>query len=281
MSTTGAATTKTITPNMKIAEVLKEHPELLDVLVAQSPHFSRLKNPILRRIHGRLVTVAQAAAVAGIDPIVLVRTLNTAIGQNSTEEFRFTLPSMAVTPEPAWVKGAQIAVSLDVRDDQRNHSDPFKRIMAATSQIQEGQVFQLRNTFEPLPLYDVLGKQGFVAWARKLGTEDWEIFFLKTARTQGAKTDSGSIDQARPAEDGGIDTTAATATITIDVGELTPPQPMIKIMDALASLKHGETLLVHHQRRPAYLYPKLAELGYKHKTIEKGPNQIEIYIRKA
>ena len=56
-----------VTPNMKVAEVLKRYPQLLEVLVAQSPHFSRLKNPILRRLQARLVTVAQAAAIAGLE----------------------------------------------------------------------------------------------------------------------------------------------------------------------------------------------------------------------
>lgn len=283
MSTTKAATAKPITLNMKVGDVLKEHPELLDVLVAQSPHFSRLKNPILRRIHGRLVTLAQAAAIAGIDPADLVRTLNRAIGQDSVAEVP-TLPStMAGTPEPPWVSSAQIAARLDVREDQRKHADPFTRIMAAVAPIQEGQVFYLRNTFEPLPLYDVLGKRGFVAWARKLADEDWEIYFFKVGKGQSGMDDIEAPHRHEGAAEGAdeIETDAPTATITIDVRDLTPPQPMMKILDALAKLKPGETLLVHHKRRPVHLYPKLAELGYKQKTVEKGPDQVEVYIRKG
>ena len=192
--------------------------------------------------------------------------------------------SKADAQEPEWVNGAHIAVRLDVREDQRNHADPFARIMGAISQVQDGQVFYLRNTFEPLPLYDVLGKRGFVAWARRLAADDWEIYFLKMGKGEAKTTEEVAPHEANPAASnntGDIDTDTPVATISIDVRELTPPQPMMKILDALGNLKPGETLLVHHQRRPVHLYAKLAELGYTQKTIEGGPDQVDIYIRKA
>ena len=278
MSATKTLSERPITLNTKIGDALKEHPSLLEVLVAQSPHFSRLKNPILRRIHGRLVTVAQAASIAGLDPAALVRTLNTAVGLTSDDQSPFTLTSMAGTPEPSWVGTARIATRLDVREDQRNHADPFARRRAEVGAIQDGEVFYLRNTFEPLPLYDVLGKRGFVAWAKQLGPEDWEVYFLKSGKEEAGNT----VPESRvAAEAEKIDVNGPTATLTIDVGDLTPPQPMMRILDALASLKPGETLLVHHKRRPAYLYPKLAELGYQHKTVELGPDRVDIYICKG
>lgn len=49
----------TITPDMKVAQVLDEHPELLDVLVSQSPEFRRLNNPLLRRTLARSVVVGR------------------------------------------------------------------------------------------------------------------------------------------------------------------------------------------------------------------------------
>ncbi|MCL5265260.1 MAG: DUF2249 domain-containing protein [Chloroflexi bacterium] len=278
MSATETLTTKKpITPNMKVGDVLKEYPALLDVFVAQSPQFSRLRNPILRRIHGRLVTVAQAAAVAGLDPAVLVRTLNRAIGLDVDATMPIALNSRAGTPQPSWVTSAVVAAQLDVREDQRSHSDPFARIMKAVSDLDEGQILYLRNTFEPLPLYDVLGKRGFVAWARRLGEDDWEIYFLKVGR--GASREENDESKAEATQDQDWEPGTPTAAISIDVRELTPPQPMMKILNALDHLKPGETLLVHHVRRPAYLYPKLAELGYKQKTVEVGPDQVDIYIR--
>lgn len=263
-----------VTPNMKVGEVLKEHPELLDVLVAQSPEFKRLKNPVLRRIHGRLVTLAQAAAVAGLDPATLVRNLNGALGQETPEQSSYRLPTMAGTPPPPWLGSARVSVELDVREHQRRHDDPFAVIMANAAKVKVGEVLLLRNTFEPLPLYDVLGKRGFVAWARENGPQDWEVYFLKLDQPP-SNTGAGASSTAEIEGE-----TEPTPALAIDVRELTPPQPLLRILDALDQLKPGETLLVHHARRPVHLYPKLAELGCKQRTVERGPGRVDIYIRK-
>ncbi|MDO8674297.1 MAG: DUF2249 domain-containing protein [Dehalococcoidia bacterium] len=268
-----------VTLNMKLGQVLKEHPELLSVLVAQSPEFKRFKNPVVRSTHGRLVTVSQAAAVAGLDPATLVRSLNAAIGQESPEMDVGTLPATAATPPPPWLETAPRAVEIDVREHQRRHEDPFPVIMSALAKVEKGQVMLLRNTFEPLPLYDVLGKKGFVNWARETGPHDWEIFFFKLSQS-GPVTAAAGMPAQKPVESGDW-TDEPTATITIDVRELTPPQPLLRILDALGKLEPGDTLLVHHARNPIHLYAKLAELGCMYKTIERGPGQVDLYIRKG
>jgi len=61
-----------ITPETKIADLLKEYPHLLDVLADYSPAFGKLRNPFLRRTFGRLTTLAQAAAIGGVDLTDLV-----------------------------------------------------------------------------------------------------------------------------------------------------------------------------------------------------------------
>jgi hypothetical protein len=44
------------------------------------PAFARLRNPLLRRVQAPLVTIAQAARIAGLDPDLVVQTLNDAAG---------------------------------------------------------------------------------------------------------------------------------------------------------------------------------------------------------
>lgn len=69
-------------------------------------------------------------------------------------------------------------------------------------------------------------------------------------------------------------------TLTINVSDLVPPEPMLRILETLERLSPGGTLVVHHVRRPVYLYPRLDALGYAHQTDERGPNDIEIRICK-
>src|SRR5688572_2459783 len=69
-----------ILASWKISEVLERHPHLLDELVGLSPAFAKLRNPLLRRVQTRLVTVAQAAVIAKLEPAALVVRLNRAAG---------------------------------------------------------------------------------------------------------------------------------------------------------------------------------------------------------
>ncbi len=300
-----------VSPNMKISDLLKTYPTLLDVLIQQSPNFARLRNPVFRRVLPKLVTVAQAATMGGLEPATLVRNLNRALGEADVEVGLVEVNTMADTPAPPWYNTAPITTTLDVREAQRRKEEPFAAIMAAVASVKLGEIFLLRNGCEPLPLYDVLGKRGFVPWARQVAPDDWEVYFFKvgngqesTAKptTEVGVTGSGQESNLRQTnevhaassgqESNVVQKTAVEAskpdgivrseiTLTIDVRELVPPQPMMRILDALEHLAPGQTLLVHHVRRPAYLYPRLAEMGFQHETVDVAPDQVDIKIRKA
>jgi len=267
-----------ITPDTKISELLKEYPQLLDVLADYSPAFGKLRNPILRRTFGRLTTLAQAAAMGGVELPELLRTLRQAAGEPeltpvSVGEALATLPLSAATPEPPpWLDETRVTATFDARPLQARGEEPLGPILSAAARVKEGDILCLWNTFEPLPLYEVLGKKGFVPWARQTAEGDWEVYFYKKAPEEKLATPQEAVAVAEgPAP--------AVATLTIDVSQLVPPEPMMRILEALAQLKPGDTLLVHHVRRPAYLYPKLEELGHSHQTWELGPNRVDILIK--
>jgi len=66
--------------------------------------------------------------------------------------------------------------------------------------------------------------------------------------------------------------------LTIDVSNLPPPLPMVRILETLRDLGPGETLLVHHTRRPIHLYPKLEALGCTHETNEQPNGTVAVRI---
>jgi TusA-related sulfurtransferase len=69
----------------RVADVLARDESLVDVFVAAAPAFARLRNPGMRRVMARLVTVEQAARVAGLDAALLLRHLNDAIGSTAAD----------------------------------------------------------------------------------------------------------------------------------------------------------------------------------------------------
>lgn len=253
----------------KISKVLKEFPELLDVLADSHPAFNKLRNPVLRRVQSKLVTVEQAAGIAGLDPESLLAKLNLAAG--------FDVNPVPIRPAvrpkseaPAWVERTKVAEKLDVRPLIARGEEPFSMISGAAQRIPVGEALSLRSPFDPVPLREVLGKQGFEAYTSGSGN-DWVTIFRRVREL-------GQKPAPAPAA---VPEAPVTAEVTIDVSELVPPEPMMKILGALEELPSGGQLIVHHVRRPMHLYPRLDEMGYPHTTTELAPNQVELVINKT
>ncbi len=83
-----------------------------------------------------------------------------------------------VDKAPHWAENSRVH-PVDVREDLRKGEEPFAKIMAASLDVQEGEVLLLRVSFEPFPLYKVLESKGFEHWAKKIGEENWEVYFYK------------------------------------------------------------------------------------------------------
>ena len=267
-----------ILASWKISEVLHQHPDLLDALVELSPAFAKLRNPLMRKVQSRLVTVAQAAEIAGIPPAELTRALNQAAGLTSAErtvEDRTDSTQAQPPPRPDWVETAQVVEVLDVRPAMARGEEPFHAIMKTASSVPPGSAFRLLVGFEPLPLYDALAKLGFDHWTSRRD-DCWSVSFYRDREARQPRATPATSEPAMfdPNRD------AATAEVSIDVSELVPPEPMIKILRALEALPADGRLLVHHVRRPIHLYDRLDEMGYVHETRELNPGQVEILIQK-
>jgi uncharacterized protein (DUF2249 family) len=70
-------------------------------------------------------------------------------------------------------------VVVDVRDDIANGREPFAKIMAAVASLRPSQSLVLINSFEPVPLYGVLGGQGFSHETERTPEGDWRITFSR------------------------------------------------------------------------------------------------------
>ena len=82
-------------------------------------------------------------------------------------------------------------VPRDVREEIRQGKEPFPMIMDAVHSLRPDQVFVLRAPFEPVPLYNVLGKRGFLHWAESCGTDDWTIWFWREGESRTGRLGSG------------------------------------------------------------------------------------------
>jgi uncharacterized protein (DUF2249 family) len=177
-------------------------------------------------------------------------------------------PSPAARPEILDALPAAQRVELDVRADIRRGEEPFARIMAAVKGLAPDQVLALRAPFEPIPLYEVLGKRGFAHWTEQRAADDWSVWFYREGQTSAPPVPSPARAVEPPAR-----------TITLDVRGLEPPLPMVRVLERLDTLGDGEELEVLHVRRPMLLYPQLEDRGFAHETDEPEPGLVRIRIR--
>ena len=164
-------------------------------------------------------------------------------------------------------------VTLDVREDLRQGREPFTKIMNAARELKTNETLQLLAPFEPAPLFSVLGKQGFDHQSRRLQTGDWEVLFTRRTGTQAAY-------EAPAAAPCNVVKAGPVEIIDVDARGLEPPQPLVKILEALATLPEGAELRAHTERRPMHLYPQLAERGFAGQTEEQPDGSHITHIRR-
>jgi len=166
------------------------------------------------------------------------------------------------------------AVTVDVCEDIRNGREPFSIIMTAVAQLADGQNLRLIAPFEPLPLFTVLAKKGFQHTSRQIEQGRWEVLFSQTKNPQPSNPAAPDVSRrAKQASD------APFQIVELDARGLEPPQPMVKILEALAALPEGGELRAHTDRRPIHLYSHLEERRFSGDSKEQNDGSFITHIR--
>ncbi len=56
----------------------------------------------------------------------------------------------------------------------------------------------------------------------------------------------------------------------LDVSELEPPEPLLRVLEWVDGMGDGEFLQMYHRREPCLLYPNLERRGFSHLTRTRG-----------
>jgi uncharacterized protein (DUF2249 family) len=156
-------------------------------------------------------------------------------------------------------------VTLDVREDLQRGREPFSKIMRTVAALKENEDLLLIAPFEPAPLFGMLAQQGFTHTARTTPAGDCEVLFTRDpVAAQSTKRSTQAL--AVPAI--GAKSISKAKVIDVDARGLEPPQPLVKILEALAALPPGSELSARTDRRPLHLYAQLEERGFIGETQE-------------
>jgi uncharacterized protein (DUF2249 family) len=252
-----------ITENTKISDLIKANPASIDAISSINKHFKKLKNPILRRTLARRVTIADAAKIGGVSVAVFFEKL-AAVG--FVYENKELDPEPTVTEEPDnSITGSEETMELDVRPVIEGGDDPFQLIMKTIKSIPEGGVLKVINSFEPIPLINILKEDGYQSKVTRPEKGVVHTFFKKGKAVSVVKKKE---DKPLVVHDFDQKLQKFCERLnTIDVRPLEMPEPMVKILTELETLPKDQALFVHHKKFPKYLIPELKTRGYQ--LVEK------------
>lgn len=165
-------------------------------------------------------------------------------------------------------------LTLDLRSELRAGGEPFPRIMQALASLEPGQSLRLLATFEPIPLYAVLGRKGFAHRAVHRGEADWEILFTLDP--------DAALRAARPAVGSHAGDTSGwpPPAQVLDNRGLQPPEPMVRILTALEGLGAGAVIEAWNDREPLLLYPELEARGAAIRVSQEAEG-VRLLIRRG
>ena len=160
-------------------------------------------------------------------------------------------------------------ITLDVREDLRQGREPFSRILDAAARLADGQELRLIAPFEPVPLFAVMARKGFGHESRQNETGAWEVRFSRQLEPGDKSATPGTAPVAGP------------PTLDLDARGLEPPQPLVKILEALATLPEGATLRARTDRRPLHLYAQLEARGFTGASVEQSDGSFVTHIQRS
>ncbi len=165
-----------ITPKTKVADLLKQYPELEKVLIEQAPEFNKLTNPVLRRTVAKITTLEQAAAIAKIDLSNMINNLRKFVGQDMIEiqnSIKSTSNDFAITTDNI------IKETVDGRPIISSGGHPLQMVMQKIGEAKSGEIIKLITPFAPIPMIDVAKERGYKVCLEKASENEYYTYFKK------------------------------------------------------------------------------------------------------
>ncbi len=264
-----------VTKDTKISTLINENEASIEAIATLNKNFRKLKNPLLRKMLAPRVSISDAAKIGNSSVEDILEKL-AAIGfEIENYEEKETINNKNFTKNMRKNK----IVEFDARPILEGGIDPFKQIMEKLKLLKADETLLIINTFEPVPLLNVLKSKGY-----EYEVERPEQGIVHTYLTKMQDAGESAVDDV---DESNIELSFADAEKRfagrmkeVDVRDLEMPMPMVSILEELEQLGNGDALYVHHKRLPQYLLPELENRNYKMVTQEIDNDNLKIIIFK-
>lgn len=249
--------------------------KVIEHLVQLNSNFSKLRNPVLRHLLARRITIVEACKIAGCNSQDFLK---------SMQEIGFTLDetpaeSTALKSTVIDIDRKTTTLEFDVRPYLKRDKDPLKQILMLANRLEPGERLKIINSFEPVPLIHLLADKGFIYFNEVLKDDLIITWFEKTAKKRSSvKAIEIHDSDSCIAFESVLKRFEANKIKYLDVRHLEMPQPMLLILEQVEDLNSDELLYVFHKKTPVYL---LEELQNKEMTFllkHKSTHEVDILI---
>jgi uncharacterized protein (DUF2249 family) len=268
-----------INASTKISILIKENEKAIDAIASINKHFRKLRNPVLRKMLAPRVSIADAARIGGVPVCVMIDKLREygfqVLDECACEKDIEFKENRNITNKKIMRK--ETIVDLDVRPILAGGVDPFEAIMAKLKTLNDSDTLRIINTFEPIPLLNILKKKGYDFLTERPEAGMVYTYLEKSDETMGESSDEAVTEQELT-YDAALEKYAGKMK-EIDVRDLEMPMPMVSILEELENLNADNALFVHHKKLPQYLLPEMKDRNYKwvSKEIEEGDLKLVIF----
>ena len=269
-----------INAKTKVSKLIEANDKTIEVISSVNKHFKKLKNPFLRKALAPRVNISEAARIGGVPVCVLIDKLRE-IGfevesdcgcETASPKDKYRLEEKQTTMKKEKV------IEMDVRPILAGGVDPFDAIMAKLKTMADDETLMIINTFEPIPLLNLLKKKGYEYETIRPENGVVHTYLEKSeGETEQKSAKTESFDEANFEQ---VEKRFEGKMTEIDVRDLEMPMPMVTILEAIEKIEPGHALYVHHKKLPQYLIPEMEDRGFKWVSNEIDDANIKLIIFK-
>jgi len=161
---------KYITPHTTVYELLSSFPELQESFLKLFPELSNLSNPALKDILYKNTTIEQLCTKNNKNLAETINVLRSFLGLKQSE---------FVADLPDWFDHKKIVKTLDARPIVMSGGHPIQEVMMSVQSLADCEIFKLITPFQPTPLIDMIGSQGFKVHCEKENDTLYNTYFSK------------------------------------------------------------------------------------------------------
>lgn len=161
---------KYITPHTTVDELFSSFPEIQDSFLKLFPDLLNLSNPGLKEILFKNTTIEQLCSKSNKNLAEIINILRSYLGLEKSE-YAADLPN--------WFDNKKVVKTLDARPIVMSGGHPIQEVMMSVQSLADGEIFKLITPFQPTPLIDMIGSQGFKVYCEKENETLFNTYFSK------------------------------------------------------------------------------------------------------